>query len=110
MHSVGQYRLQRRGRVQPRCHLSGEHSVVTNSILSGNRALAVGGGVYSYAQNRYAYVVLTFTNSTLSGNVATSGGGLYTLTYSAFSAASKVTLTNSTLSGNRASSGDGGGM
>jgi filamentous hemagglutinin family protein len=71
---------------------------VTNSTVSGNRAV-FGGGIFS--QN-----FLTLINSTLSGNTATDvgGGGIG---INAFAGA--VTVTNSTLSSNTASGSFGGG-
>ncbi len=63
---------------------------LTNSTVSGNRALD-GGGIDNEG-------TLTLTNSTVSSNSAsTSGGGIYN--------GGRLTLSNSTVSGNRAPAG-----
>ena len=63
---------------------------VTDSVISGNKAVA-GGGVFAQT--------LTFSNSTASFNDAEDGGGLYAVS---------LTLLNATISGNHASSYGGG--
>ena len=63
---------------------------VTNSVVSGNKAVA-GGGVFAQA--------MTFANSTVSYNTAQDGGGLY---------ATNLTVLNATISGNHADQYGGG--
>jgi CSLREA domain-containing protein len=68
---------------------------ITNSTISDNSAVGVGGGIYNYG-------TLTITNSTVSGNSATlEGGGVF----NGFS--STLTITNSTFSDNDAIIGGG---
>jgi hypothetical protein len=64
---------------------------VQNSVLSGNRAGAGGGGIGNRG-------VLTLRDSTLSGNSASYGGGIYNAD------GGQMTVENSTLSGNAATS------
>jgi hypothetical protein len=64
---------------------------VTNSVVSGNHASSLGGGINTYRCD------LTVTNSTISGNSAGTGGGL--------ALNSATTMTNSTVSGNTANWG-----
>jgi CSLREA domain-containing protein len=73
----------------------------TNSIISGNKALGNGGGIY----NKTSSSPLTITNSTVSGNTTSlAGGGIYNNPGS-----SALTITNSTVSGNTTSGNNGGG-
>jgi filamentous hemagglutinin family protein len=63
--------------------------IMTNSIVSGNLAKLLGGGIYNNNS------IISLTNSTVSGNSATNGGGIYNQ-----GAFSNLTLTNSIVSGN----------
>jgi CSLREA domain-containing protein len=63
---------------------------LTNSTVSGNTAYAYGGGGYNYGD-------VTIASSTVSGNTASFGGGIDN--------EGRLTLNNSTLSGNSATSG-----
>jgi hypothetical protein len=76
------------------------HLFISNSILSGNKALSGHGGAL-FATSSGNNSRLRLTNSTLSGNSASgSGGGLY--------ARSDIEIINSTLTGNMAGSRGGG--
>ncbi len=71
-----------------------ENLILTDSILSGNSATAVGGGIQTFNGP------VNVTNSTISGNSAgVEGGGIFTF--------SSLNVTDSTISGNSASRGGG---
>jgi hypothetical protein len=70
-------------------------ATLTNSTVSGNAAVDVGGGLYVASSE------LSLANSTVSGNGAAYGGGLYAYY-------STVRPLNSTVSGNTASEAGGG--
>jgi hypothetical protein len=69
---------------------------INSSIVSGNKAANIGGGIYNI------FGTLTLNDSTVSGNHADDGAGIY-------SHYGTVTLNNSTVSGNHADL-DGGGI
>jgi hypothetical protein len=75
-----------------------ENLTVTDSVISGNTALDLGGGIYAA---HYGFV--SITGSTISGNTTNNnrGGGIYNKYCT-------LTLTSSTISGNRADSWGGG--
>ncbi len=70
--------------------------LISNTTISGNSTVDLGGGLYAGA------TVVTITNSTLSNNQAQAGGGL-------FAYDTQLALVNSTLSAN-SSTDSGGGL
>jgi hypothetical protein len=76
---------------------------INNSTISGNTALAYGGGIMNFDSNGGS-AALTINNSTISGNSANQGGGI-----SFNEPSGTLTINNSTISGN-AALGDGGGI
>lgn len=72
---------------------------ISNSVVQGNAASGVGGGVYT--SNDAATEV---RGSLVSDNIANAGGGFYTTDNS------RLTVRNSRLLGNRATDGHGGGI
>lgn len=76
---------------------------VTSSIVTGNRAFGVGGGMYympAYGGGLFANGTVTVTGSTVSNNQADRGGGIYS--------PNNATISHSTIAGNTAN--DGGGL
>jgi Chlamydia polymorphic membrane protein (Chlamydia_PMP) repeat len=73
-------------------------TTITSSVVSGNSATAVGGGIYFTNGSG----TVTITDSTVSNNTAVSCGGIANL-------GARMSITNSTISGNTAG-GVGGGI
>jgi hypothetical protein len=88
---------------------------IANTIVTGNTAGYVGGGVFatSYTTAGGAAGDVTLVNNIITGNTATgtaAGGGVFATSYTQFGgAAGMVTLTNNTITGNDATD-DGGGV
>jgi parallel beta-helix repeat protein len=75
---------------------------ISNSQISGNRAINYGGGLYAYGN-----IPLTISSTVFNGNRATSGGGVRT--YGDFEHEVRVTISGSTFTDNTATD-SGGGM
>ena len=69
---------------------------VTNSTITGNDSIGIGGGILTYFD-----VSTTVTSSTISRQHAVNGGGLW-------ARSSNMTVVSSTISGNAATNGGGG--
>lgn len=74
---------------------------ISNSQISGNRALNYGGGLYAYGN-----IPLTISDTVFNGNHATSGGGVRT--YGDFEHEVRVTISGSTFTDNTATDNGGG--
>jgi uncharacterized repeat protein (TIGR01451 family) len=81
---------------------------ITESTISGNQAIAEGGGILNLSDQASAVSAVTISQSTISENTASEGGGIYNICID--SCTSSMTIEQSTISANSAIDGDGGGI